>query len=256
MRFIFLLGIFFFSRESAWARVFDFKNEYLASYLRGSTGLSQVGTDAFSGAGGTDTLYNDKVSYNFSGEIGFLLRMKNAFNFRVGIELLQAKPLHGVPGKNTAGDNRFNLDSEILIYQPVGTLEFDLYPKNNSRAFIFLGAGLADATLENQFTLTTTGQSELGISDFTEKALARRISYHAGVGYEVVMADTVTVSCELGYRYLTLPNFKWSKSTTSLAQGAVSTNDDLLNDDGSNRVIDMSGFFVSLGFRFYIDFVR
>ncbi|MBK8203841.1 MAG: hypothetical protein IPK68_16500 [Bdellovibrionales bacterium] len=88
-----------FCEFSAQARVFNLQSEYLASYLRGTAGTSRVGDEAFRLAGGSGTSYDDKVSYNFSGQIGFLLRFKGLVTFRVGAELLQTKPLVSIPGK-------------------------------------------------------------------------------------------------------------------------------------------------------------
>lgn len=253
----FLLLVWFCCLDSSEARVFDFKNEYLASYLRGTASSSVASDGAFGSAGGSGTTFEDKVAYNFSGEIGFLLRFKNMVSFRVGMELLQTKPLVSISGKNASGVELFQLDSEVLILQPLATIEVDLSPTNESRTFLFLGGGLADFTLDNQFTMTSTGTSELGgVTDFSEKATASRISAHAGIGYERLLADTATIALELGYRYLPSPDFKLDKSATTIAQGAVNKSDPLLNSDGSRREVNMSGIFASLGFRFYIDFVK
>jgi hypothetical protein len=246
-----------FCEFSAQARVFNLQSEYLASYLRGTAGTSRAGDEAFRLAGGPGTSYDDKVSYNFSGEIGFLLRFKGLVTFRVGAELLQTKPLVSIPGKNASGVDLFSLHSDVLVLQPTATLEVDVFSLNESRAFFFAGAGLSAVTIENEFVMTATGTSELGgITDFTERAVANQISGHAGFGYERLLTDTVTVAAELGYRYLPIPKFKMSNNATTIAQGATSKNDTLLNSDGSNRQIDMTGLFASVGFRFYIDFVK
>lgn len=255
--FLILLAFLVFWEMAAQARVFNLQSEYLASYLRGTAGTSRAGDEAFRLAGGSGTSYDDEVSYNFSGEIGFLLRFKGLVTFRVGGELLQTKPLVSIPGKNASGVDLFSLQSDVLILQPTATLEVDLLSFNESRAFVFAGAGLSAVTLENEFVMTATGTSELGgITDFTEKAVANQISGHAGFGYERLLTDTVTVAAELGYRYLPVPKFKMSNNATTIAQGAASKNDTLLNGDGSSRQIDMTGVFASLGFRFYIDFVK
>ena len=241
----------------SWARVFNFKNEYLASYLRATGGTSAAGSDAFSIAGGTDTVYADEVAYNFSGEIGFLLRFKDRVTVRVGMEVLQTKPLNEISGKNPSGVNRFLLTSKVLVLQPVATIEVNLAPNPESRFYFFAGAGLSDVTMDNEFAMTATGTSELGgITDFAEKTTAYGISGHGGVGYEILMADTVTVAFELGYRYLPVPKLEFKNDVTTIAQGAVVKGDTVLNYDSSKRSLDMSGPFVGLGFRFYIDFTR
>ncbi|MCB0384882.1 MAG: hypothetical protein KDD43_05770 [Bdellovibrionales bacterium] len=131
--------------STSWGRVFNFKNEYLASYLRATGGTSAVGSDAFSKAGGADTVYTDEVAYNFSGEIGFLLRFKDRVTVRVGMEVLQTKPLTDIPGKNASGVDRFSLTSKVLILQPVATFEVNLAPNPESRFYVFAGAGLSGA---------------------------------------------------------------------------------------------------------------
>ena len=246
-----------FISDSAQARVFNFQNEYLASYLRATGGLSGVGDKAFAKAGGADTVYSDKSNYGFGGEIGLLLQFENRVTLRLGMEILQSQDLKKIAGKNTSGEDRFHLTSEIFAFQPKVTVEVNLLPAPESRFYFFFGAGWSNIILDNQFVMTATGTSELGgITDFTEKAKATAVSGHAGIGYEVLMVDTITSFFELGYHYLPVSQLEFKNDVTTIAQGSVVKGATVLNGDGYKRGFDMSGVFVSLGFRFYIDFTR
>lgn len=255
MKGILYLGLIFFSFFSE-ARVFNFKSEYLASYLRATGGMSRAGDQAFGDSSGVDTTFEDEVAYNFSGEIGFLLMFKDRVTFRVGVELLETKPLVEVPGSDASGTALFALNSQAIVLQPVGTFEFNIMPKPDSRLFFYLGGGLAELTLENSYVMTADGETSLAQTDFTEKLKSRAWSGHGGIGYEMLMADTVTVSFDLGYRYLPFSELKFKEDSSTLTQGAAVSNDVALTNSGDKRILDMSGPYFALTFRFYIDFNR
>jgi hypothetical protein len=51
---------------------------------------------------------------------------------------------------------------------------------------------------------------------------------------------------------MALKQLKLTSGTDSIAQGAAASGEVLRNTDGTDRAIDLSGFFAGVGFRFYI----
>jgi hypothetical protein len=248
---VFLLG------SNAVARKFDFKSEYFASYFRGTGGTSAVGDNAFKGAGGHSTEYTDSVKYNFSGEIGFLINPVDKVTLRLGVELLQAKPLNDTKGTQNEQD-MFTLTSTVFVFNPLVTVEAAFLTTSKSRAFVYAGSGLANVTMDNQYSFTPLGQTSLGVaSDYTEKTEANLIYWHLGLGYEVLFVDNVTAAFDLGYRYLPIEELKYKADIDDMVDsiGSVNKGDVVMNQEGGPRTLDMSGPYIGLSFRFYIELI-
>ncbi|MCB0407076.1 MAG: hypothetical protein KDD34_02665, partial [Bdellovibrionales bacterium] len=97
-----LLLIFICLGWPAEARKFSFKTEDMAAYFRGTGGLSAVDQDAFSKSSGNGTtLSSEKPNINYGAELGFLFKIHEAINFRLGAEILQAK-VSQVKGTNSS----------------------------------------------------------------------------------------------------------------------------------------------------------
>lgn len=255
-----LFGVFLLilCASSAEARVFDLKSATMAPYFRGTGGTTPLGQDAFIHGSGTGTDIKSKSNYNYSGELGLSLNMSDRLNIRLGAELLSAIPVSNAAGNNSSsGAERFMLNSNITVFNPNVTLEILTMMGKNSRFYNTLGVGYASADLKNSYTMTTTGTSELsGLTSFDEKATGSSISYTTAVGFETIFADNVTMSLELGYRYLQFSNLSHTGTAKTIAQGDVQKGDTLKNADGTSRRIDLGGAFVGLTFRFYLDFGR
>lgn len=252
------LFIFFLLVTSsvAEARVFNFKEERFSSYLRGIAGLSNVSSDAFSGASGANTDFDDEVKYNLGGEIGFGYSPSEYFTIRFGLELFQAKPLNNIKGKNATGQQLMDLTSTVFLFGPTAGIDIHFYRTNTSRVIGSLSAGMLKATMENEYKFTATGLADpdLGISaDYTEKSEANVISWTLMMGYETLFTDNVTAVFEMGYRYLPISEFNYKNNVAAIG-GARSEGDKVIDTNGSTREVDMGGLLIAVGFRFYIDF--
>ena len=171
---------------------------------------------------------------------------------RLGLELIRPKSIVEHEAKNPAGTVLYSVDSEILGINPILTFEWSFIKSKESKVYAFAGGGLSVTRMQNTFTMTADGISELGVSsDFIEKGVANDVAGHIGFGFEILMVDNVTFMSEVGYRSLIARTFKSSTTTTSFV-GAIAEGDVLKNHDGKDRSVDLSGPFVGIGFRFYL----
>jgi hypothetical protein len=241
----------------AEARVFKLSEADVSAYFFGTAALSRIGDAPFALSSGSDTLFNEEVAYNFSGELGFTYRMSPGLFLRVGAQLLQSKTLTRAEGRDAGDQLLLYLTSRAFAFVPHGTLELDALQSDSERAFFFLGVGAADVSLDNDYEFTATGLATYPAvtSDYKETSGQSLISSHAGVGYEGLFADNVTFFTEAGYRMLVASRLKY-KDDFSTPEGAKTKGAPALNSDGTDRIVDLSGFFVGFGFKFYLSFDR
>lgn len=238
---------------AAEARVFSFKNEGIASFLHGTYGPSMLAQQPYASSSGVDTSFDKKFSYNASGEMGLLWVFSEQIALRLGIEAIQGYPtVKETVGSNPSGQQRMSVNSSVFAIHPNAALEYYISTKNSYRIFGYAGAGYALVTMQNNYTMTAQGTSDLGgITDYGEQSKATAISMIAGSGIEVHFSDTTTFLFDLNYRYLPVRNLTYKNSATG-TQGSFVNGQPVLNDNGSNRSIDLSGVSVGIGFRFYI----
>jgi hypothetical protein len=130
-------------------------------------------------------------------------------------------------------------------------VEFLPYKGQNTRALLGFGYGVAIASLDNEYTMTSAGRTALGVSDFKESATGVSPLMQTYLGFEFLFADTVTATIQGGYRWCTVKTFKSTEDTTAIS-GPQKKGDDIINMDGGPRSMDLSGAFVGVNFRFYL----
>jgi hypothetical protein len=238
----------------AQARVFDIMNELnFAPYVRGTFGDSLVQKEAFVHGDG-DTPVAASSQYNLSGEIGMLVHLSGPVNFRAGAEIIAPSSVTSAKGYNSSNQQLFSLDSQIFVFNPQAAFEIVLTKWKASRALFMFGAGYATVSLKNSYTLTAAGQTQFGINNnFTESATASDINYWAGFGYEFHFADRAMLMLEASYREFKVNNLDNSQAQTTIVNtSGAADGSRLLNMDGTGRKFDLSGAFVGLSFRFYL----
>lgn len=236
----------------AFARKFDFKNESLATYLKGTYGPSAVSQAPFGDSSGDSTAsFDQKINTNYSGEFGVVFSTTH-FNLRLAAEILLPSHISDVKGKDAAGDILFNLDTKTSALIPTVYVDIVGLRTNRSKAFVGAGVGYGYIKLENIYGFTSAGVSAYpGMSDFTEKAEGEAIASHLYAGYETLLADNATVVFDLGYRYLKANDLTHLSAATTFL-GSVARGERVRKADGTARVIDMSSGYIGLAFRFYI----
>ena len=153
--------------------------------------------------------------------------------------------------KAACGTNYFTLDSQTLAYVPGVSFEYLAYRNSDSHALLGFGLGYAFVTLQNKYVMTAAGQSALGVGSYTEVARAQTMAAQVYSGYEINFTDMVTASFKLGYRYLPVTSLKSSQSSAAIS-GAETDGSTLVNMDGGNRRVNLSGVFVGVSFNFYL----
>jgi opacity protein-like surface antigen len=204
----FWLVIVLFLPTIASARVFSYQEAKLAAYIRGSGGLSQVRQDPFGASSGGDVGVADDYQFEYGGELGFSYAFTEQVHMRLGAELIRHGPVSGTKGTNSSGTEYFSLDSSVVVFNPNLTLEYVYSTYGNLRFYALGGVGLADVTVDNKYTMTSSGSTALSVSDFTEKLHSSAYSAHAGIGLESLFTDNVTFSFEVDYRYLPITSLK------------------------------------------------
>ncbi len=234
--------------SSLEARVFDFKNSSFGAFVGGSYGPSVAADMAYAGSSGSGVGFDQTEQSNYSGEFGFLASTKQ-FNFKVYAEYLFPKHLSNVTGSNAAGTSLYNLDTSVSALIPTAVVEFAIKTGTTWRWLVGGGYGFAIANLVNKYTFTTAGQS-FGLSNFDETASSTAPLYLGYTGIEFQFTDIATIMLTAGYRYLRLDPWLSSETVTGFA-GREAAGSTLVNRDGSNRSVNMSGPFGGICFRFY-----
>jgi hypothetical protein len=247
---LFLGSLFFLLPSPAQARVFSFKDETIATYFRGTFGNSAVAGTPYDASSGAGVTVDKKSSRNVSADIGVLFAGQD-MNFRLGVEFLMPQRFDTASGSNASGANYFSLDTQTFAFIPSANLEFLFKRSATAHGLLGLGAGYAFVSVSNHYTMTPAGTAALAVTDFSEAASARVLASQLYVGYETLFTDTVTAEFEAGYRYAPVTTLNSTTSATAIS-GSESAGKPLVNMDGSNRKVNLSGVFVGMSFRFYI----
>ncbi|OQW47290.1 MAG: hypothetical protein A4S09_15970 [Proteobacteria bacterium SG_bin7] len=251
IRFFFSLVLFALNFSStASARVFNFADLNVSSYLRGAGGTAYFGNDAFGNAGGSGATYSEGVLYQFSGEFGFSFEL-SSMTARLGFEMHRPQHLTNYEAKNSGGTTLYYVDSDIISYSPTLTFEIPLSKSQTTKSYTFLGAGYAYVTMKNQITFTSAGTSAYSLADFIEDTKGQTIFGIAGWGFETLMVDNVTFGMEFGYRYMEVYRMVHKAASTNFL-GSSAEGSAVKNTGGTDRFLNLSQPFMSFVFRFYI----
>lgn len=246
-----LILVFLLLPSFAQARVFDFKNESFATYLKGTFGSSEVGETPFNESSGTSTKsFSGGITSNSSGEFGVLLGF-GRLTLRLAAELLMPKHISDVKGYNAGEAELFNLETKVSAITPMAYIDLNLIEGSTSRIFAGGGVGYAYIKMENNYTMTSTGTSTYGgLTSFSERATGMALAAQAYAGFEFLFSDNVTVTFDGGYRYLPVYRLNHQNPTTTFL-GSVSKGEAVQTETGVNRKINLSGAFGGVAFRFY-----
>jgi hypothetical protein len=257
-RIITVLLFFVLAGLGQWAeaRVFSFQTNGTSAYLKGTGAYSSIGDKAFADSSGTDTIFSDRVAYNFSGELGFSFLLKQGLNIRFGFEGLQTKSVDTIGKYRTNKAKYMDLNSKITVFNPNMALEVDIKNLGTYRYFIFGGAGYANVKVINDYTVTAAGVTHYGsAAAYKETWAADVLSYQAGMGWEGFVFDNVTFGLDAGWRFLDISQFKYNADATvirGLGSMAAAKGDVVVDDTGKKMVLDMGGPFVGITFKFYL----
>lgn len=255
MRVIFVFALLLpFASE---ARVFSYGDSTsLGAFIRGTGGLVSVNQDAFAHSSGAGTTLTGASSLDYGGEFGFIFGLSKNFHLRFGAEILQPASVNST-GTSPAAVERFTLNSSIFVFNPNLVLEAVYSEIASMRFFMQAGVGYAMMNIANDYKMTAAGTAQLGgVTDYKETMSGSGISGIFGFGLEAPFTDNVTFMVDFGYRYMPVSSFKYTGDfNTILKPAGAHKGDDVLNQDGSKRAVNMSGVFGGLGFRFYFNYL-
>ena len=240
---------------NAEARVFNFKDTSLAAYVRGNFGMSSVGKDAFKDSSGAGTRIDGSSRFAYGGEFGAMLPFGPDFHLRLGAEIIQHQGVDA-PGVNSAGDELFQLQSSVFVFNPNVTAEYAYRTGARLRYYMAAGVGYADITVENKYRMTGAGAGEFGVGDHTEKLTAQTLSGHVLLGFETMFVDSTTLSFDVGYRYLPVAALKHKTSESTIVHpGGTEKGADADNHDGGTRKLNLGGPYAGMTLKFYLNFL-
>lgn len=247
-----VIGILLFLLPSfSYGRVFNLNNETFGSYFLMTGGPSSLNQSPFTGETIETTFsYDKKWSAHYSGEFGFIYVTEN-LGLRFGVEVFKPTDLTLVSATDSASSRTYNLTSSITGYAPKLGLEIYLKKTNSTRIFIVGYGGTVSASYTNSYT----NVNYPGVSDHSLDAKGNGNLLGGSLSFETVMNDTTTFLIELGHRTLNISEFKVSKINpqgSATFSGAPSIGDQTQSNDGKNRSLDFTGYYISLGFRFYM----
>ncbi len=249
MKNILLLALSLVIGHTAWAKVFDFKNPSFGAFVSGSYGPSVASDSAFAGSSGNQVVFDQTEQSNYSAEFGFLMSSQRV-NFKIYAEYLFPKHLTAVNATDKSGNALYTLDTQVTAFIPSAVLEVAIKSGATWRWLIAGGYGYAIANLANKYAFTPAGKTKFGLSDYEEDGSTSSSVYLGYTAIEFKFTDIATMMLDLGYRYLTLSNFKNATTLTGF-NGNQASGSTLTNSDGSPRTSNLSGPYAGVSFRFY-----
>lgn len=246
MRFLGLVLSLCFVMTRAEARVFNITSEKFASYFLVTGGPSTIKKNAFAGEAAMTDTYDGSVTYNYTGEFGFLYSTP-AVSFRFGFEVFKPSLLSNVTATNAGATDMYSIKSNITGYAPKIGLELNLQSSPTYRAFLSAYAGSGNVSYKNDYTILNYP----GVSDHSVEAKGSGMLYGGSLGVESHMTDTTTYIFEFGYRQMKIDNLKYSKDVSTFS-GAKTAGDPVVDANGDKRILDFTGGYVTIGFRFYM----
>ncbi|MES3039039.1 MAG: hypothetical protein V4736_14120 [Bdellovibrionota bacterium] len=220
--------------------------ESFASYLLINGGNSNLGSKALDGESSAG-VFSKTVDRNMGGEFGFVY-LQQRFALRFGFEFLKPDRLEGTSASTSSGSAElYKVDSEVIGYIPKVGAEIHLLQFENQRVYLQGTVGLASVTLKNAYTDVTIAPT----ASHTVEAKGTGNLIQGGIGYEVYVFDKTTFATELNYRSLVIDNLKYSKSVTTFS-GAKFDGQDYVGASGAQRTLDFTGYYISIGFRWWL----
>lgn len=243
--------LLFLLPSAANAKRFDLQTLNVAPYLKGDIGTSSANQNVFYKSSGAAE-FQEKVRFQYGGEIGVLLTSKKA-GLRLGVLILSPQKMDAIEGKDAGGTPLFNLTSTVLGVFPIAHFEMSPHVDSSKRVFISIGGGIGSITFLNDYKFTAAGTSTYSMVDFVEEGKANATLIDAGAGFEFLLTDNVTMLMNGGYRHMAVGDYKHMRDATTF-QGGVAKGDTVKNYDDSKRQLNLSSTYIGLGLRFYINY--
>ena len=234
---------------SSVAKVFSFKKTTFGTYFKGNYGLSTLGDDIYDSGAGADTNFTESPGYILGGEVGVLIRA-GYVGFRAGVNIVAPQAMTDMEGKNSAGTVLMTVDSNVTSVLPSIHMEIYPYKTDSTSLAITAGVGSGNTTFVTKYDLTADGETNYGVTDYTEEGRGLSLFSEGGVAFEFHFSRSTTLSVDAGYRYLYVGKFTHQRNVTTI-RGTIQKGDVVKVSTGQNLKLNLSGPFAGISFRFY-----
>jgi len=227
------------------ARVFNMGESKFSGYISGTYGSSAIKKSFFEGESSA-TDYSKGFDTNMGGDFGFLYR-SGYVSWIFGFEFIKPTKITGGVA-STGGTQNYKYETDISIFAPKIGLELILYQTKDFRVFINGAVGTASVT-------TKTNYTELSIApngDFSLDGKGSGSLISSGLGFEWHWNDNTTVVFQASYRDLKFSKVEYSEDEASSFQGAQTSGTTMTLLDGSNRKLNLTGYYSLIGLRFWL----
>lgn len=232
------------------AMIFDMNLEKFAAYFRANYAPTTSNKATYEKSSPFSEVYTGDLTVIYGAEFGFVYSTR-FLNIRFGLDVIRPPTLK-VEAANVSGTKLYDLTSDISAITPKIGIEYNVRQWKNSRIFLNANYGQSTLGLNNAYAFTASGAAApIGGVDHTEEGRASATLIEESLGYEVLMFDTTTVVFDLGYRSLKFASITHNRDATTL-QGAKVKGDAMLNTDGTNRQVDLTGYYAGIQFRFWV----
>ena len=254
-----LLTLFFLfflvNSKEALARKFDFKTEHVSTSL--SLGLTYPGIEnkAYQFSSGRDTVFSKGHKVVFRNSLSLIFTFSEFLNINLGVGGIYSF-VETIGYNSNSTTKRFDLKSEILVFNPTLSIEVRLFRSQFQRLYVFFGGGWGRLYLTHRYDFTSEGIRDLNLETgntyYKEKLKSDFMSNHMGLGWESLLLDTVTLFLGAGYVHRPIKSLVFTHAKNTLFQRRVKAKERAKTHDGKDRQLSLSSFFVQMGLRFYI----
>ncbi|PIU00099.1 MAG: hypothetical protein COT74_07035 [Bdellovibrionales bacterium CG10_big_fil_rev_8_21_14_0_10_45_34] len=242
--------VFVLLPENGFSRVFRFEEKSFGAYFGGSYFYLPSSVSAIENTSGSQTVVSAPLQNGYGAEFGFMLS-RSAGQLRFGLELLYPKKITQLSATDSLGNELMSINSQLLIWGPTAALEIFLIKESEFRLIFSFGAGLSQARVLTEYTLTAQGLATYpGVVNYTEEATSSTVSTFGALGTEFLFVDNVAALFSLGYRYMNFTSFNHARSGTALT-GTAESGSSALTNAGDARSMNFSHAYANLLFRFY-----
>ncbi len=249
-----LICTLLFLGQTSQARVFDFKNESFSPFLNLRGGQTGMGTGPF-GWQGVSSYGVNKAKFIYGGEFGARWRASN-IGISLGVLVQQLDPVQGAQAFDSSDALLYTAETEALSFGPTLQMDIQFAKTANHVWWFFWGGGYQFVKMQNSYQLTTLGQTGFSLpAEVSETYRASLPFASLGLGAEFLFVKTTTISLQLGYHHSLSSAWTYGQNGLNFT-GNYTEGSPVTLQDGSEKALNWSYFFLQVGFQFYVETLR
>jgi len=253
-RFMILICALLLFTQTALARVFDFEKESFSPYLNLRGGQTSMGTSPFAWHE-VSTYGVREAKFIYGGEFGARWR-SSTLGVSLGVLVQKLDPVLGAQAFDANSALLYTAETEALSFGPTLQLDIQFAKKTSHMWWLFLGGGYQFIKMQNSYQLTALGQTDFSLPAEVSETYRASIPFAStGVGAEFLFSKTTTISLQLGYHHSLSSAWTHGQNGSNFA-GSYIEGSPVILQDGSEKNINWSYFFLQVGFQFYVETLR